>query len=368
MEYNPMEELGFFEDKVLVSNCHGFITRNDNARDLCGRFIRNGERLFDVLSRYDDLQINALSREEGAAGSALKMAVPFLKTGGVTDQGALTFSRGDLELVPGADRAMRYLSGLLPTFVTTGSYEHHMMCACDAVGYPMSNVVCTQVSFDSVELGRQEARELRAIANRISSMKVPRELYTVTEAKSLVDGDAEIITELDAVFQDRIPEMDVAESLKGVGSVGSNEKAYALLEIRRKTGIGFESTAYVGGDASDYQAMDLVRDSSGLSLSFNGGEYAVRGCNVAVMSPDATPAAVLAAEFYSEGIEAVYEMVDNWDRERLESRPCSDRHLMDAMLRTFPKKLPAVARVGRGNVDEIVEKSEAYRRHALRRR
>ncbi|MFA5452041.1 MAG: hypothetical protein WC248_00495 [Candidatus Methanomethylophilaceae archaeon] len=366
MEYNPMEELGLVEDKQFVCNCYGFLSKRDNARRLCSKYIRNGERFFDVVSRYDDLVAYALNRENSRVGSTLKMIIPFLKANGLTDNMIYEFCKEDLQLVPGADKALRYTFNLLPTFVTSSSYEHHMMAVCDAIGFPMSNVSCTQVAFDEIPLSRQEAKAIREMSTKISNLQIPKTLYTLTNAKSLDDEDANIVTALDEIFVDSLPKMEIDKMTKPITAIGANEKAYALLEIRRKTEIEFNSTVYVGGDITDFQAMDLVRDSSGLSISYNGSEYAVRGANVAIMSNNAIVVAVLTSEFYNEGIEAVYELIDNWDRDKLKKTPCADRNLMDAMLKTFPKKLPVVKKVDWRNANDIVKESENFRKKIVK--
>jgi energy-converting hydrogenase A subunit R len=117
----------------------------------------------------------------------------------------------------------------------------------------------------------------------------------------------------------------------------------------------------------DYQAMDLVCDSGGLAMSFNGSEFAVHGCNIAVLSRDCTVAAVLVQEFYNEGIEAVFDLVGNWNRETLKKADCPDRCLMDAMIAANPKKLPEVYIINNSNVKDIAEKSNAYRKKLLMR-
>ena len=139
-----------------------------------------------------------------------------------------------------------------------------------------------------------------------------------------------------------------------------------MLEVRRKTEIEFNSTAFVGSNIDDFQALDLIRDSEGLAISYNGSEYAVRGCNIAVMSSNTIVLDVLIGEFYNEGIQAVYDMVDNWNRDYLKGCKCSDRNLMNRMLQTFPRKLPVVKRVGRRNVKAVIEESDAYRRKVRR--
>ena len=366
MEYNPMEELGLTEEKQLIMSCDGIISSNDYARDLCARSIRNGARFFDVISRYEDLTTYALEREEGKSRQTMKMIVPFLKAFGMTDHFAYEFAKETFNPMPGAGNTLAYLRRLLPTFIATGSFEHHVMAMCDALDFPIENVTCTRAEFDSVENDRMEDRKLREIANRISSLRLPKTMYTVTESDFLDEDDAKMVTELDDIFDNEVPKMEAWKAYKDLLAIGSNEKAYALLEIRRKTEIEFNSTAYIGSGINDFQALDLIRDSEGLAISYNGSEYAVRGCNIAVMSNDTIVLDVLIGEFYNEGIQAVYDMVDNWNIDYLQDCKCSDRNLMNRMLDMFPRKLPVVKKVGRRNVKSVIEESDAYRRKLKR--
>ena len=366
MEYNPMEELGLTEDKQLIMSCDGILSSNDYARDLCARSIRNGARFFDIISRYEDLSTYAVERDESKMHQTMKMIVPFLKAFGMTDHFAYEFAKEDLKVMPGAASTANYLRNLLPTFVATSSLEHHMMALCDSIDFPIENTTCTKAEFDETENDKMEDRRLREIANTISSLRLPKTLYTVTEAEFLDDDDAKILSELDDIFNEQLPKMEAWKACKDLLAIGANEKAYALLEIRRKTEIEFNSTAFIGSGINDFQALDLIRDSEGLAIAFNGSEYAVRGCNIAVMSSDTIVLDVLIGEFYNEGIQAVYDMADNWNYDYLRTCKCSDRNLMDRMLDTFPRKLPVVKRVGRRNVKAVIEESDAYRRKLKR--
>ena len=137
MEYNPTEELGLVEENQLVMSCDGILSKNDFGRDLCARCIRNGARFFDAVSRYEDLNTYALERDESKSHQTMKMIIPFLKAFGVTDHFAYQFAKDNLNIMPGADGTATYLRNLLPTFITTGSYEHHMMAICDALALLM---------------------------------------------------------------------------------------------------------------------------------------------------------------------------------------------------------------------------------------
>ena len=366
MEYNPMEELGLIEEKQLVMSCDGILSGNDYARDLCAKTIRDGARFFDVISRYEYLTTYALAYNEDKLRQTMKIIIPFLKAYGMTDHFAYEFAKSDLRLIDGSAETCSYLQRLLPTFVVTGSLEHHVMALCDRLDFPLENVTCTKADFDSHENDRLEDKKLRELVNKISSYRFDKTLYTLDHPQYLDDDDGTLMVEVEDIADNVLQRMDAYKAYKDVLAIGSNEKAYAMLEIRRKTNIEFNSTAYIGSGLSDYQALDLVRDSDGLAISFNGSEYAVRGCNIAVMSNSTTVLDVLVGEFYNEGIQAVYDMVDNWNRDYLKDCKCSDRNLLDRMLAAHPRKLPVVKRVGRRNLNDVIEESDAYRRKVRR--
>ncbi len=361
MGYSPAEDLGLREETQLIMSCNGILSSNDFLGDLCGHAVRNGRRFYDVVTRYSNITANALGRTDNKYGSVAKMIIPFLKAFGVTDYSAYQDAKKDLVLMPGADDFVRYVSGLMPAFINTSAFEHHVMALCDAVDIPNSNIGCTRVDFDTDEADKQECRTLREYANKISSLRVPKTIYTFCRGEVLSDEDTEIVNVLDGIFQDEMPKMEIYKTYKDVAAMSTESKSYAALEIRRSTSIELDSTAYIGSSATDRMIMELTKNNGGLSISFNGCEYAVRSCNVAIMCNDNIVNSVLAAEFYDKGIESVSEMIDNWDRKYLKKCSCADRNLMDEMLRRFPKKLPIVKKVDRHNADEVVAESNEYR-------
>lgn len=363
-EYNPMEEVGLSEDRQFITSCQGIISSNNNTRELCARYIRNGGRVFDVLSKYEEMNIFPMKAgKEGASRELMRTLIPILKANGVTDHAAYSFSKDNLKLVPGAERTMKYLNELEPCFINTGALDHHMMTVTEAIGFPMTNVNCSQASFDAMDIPRQEAKELREMAGKIADMDpslLPEDLSEL-ETRGNERG-WKIIESLDAMFLNRLPDMEFFPELAAVVSVGANEKSYALLEIRRQSSIDFDSTFYAGSGPTDHQVMDIVKDAGGLALSFNGCTDTVRNCDIAVISSDMITMAVLAAEFYNEGIEAVHTLAKNWERQFLKDKEGPDRYLLDTLLATYPKKLPEVFIVNNDNVDDVAKKSETYRK------
>jgi predicted HAD superfamily phosphohydrolase len=362
-EFDPTAELGLTHDKQLICSCKGFLQYNDSSRDLCGRFVDHGEKLYDLISRYDDLVAYALNRSDGRSGSTARFAVPFLKAYGVTDFTAMECCRDSMKLMTESKRVMKHLTETLPTFITTSSYEHNVINLCDAIGFPRVMVDCGDVGFDEQMMNRQEARAIREMASKITSLRMPSQEHTLGVPYKFKQEEVDLVTTLDGIFNDKLKDTPGARVMRQYRTVGANEKAYFLIDLRKRTGIDFDGTAYVGGDITDIHALDTVRDRGGLALSFNGCDLSVRRSNIAVMSRDCTVAAVLVQEFYNEGIEAVFDLVENWNRESLEKKDFPDPYLMSAMLNANKKKLPEVHIVDRDNMDEIAKKSDKYRRN-----
>ena len=360
-EFNPMDELGLTHDKQLICSCEGFLQANNSTRDLCDRFISNGGKFYDIVSRYDDMVANVLNRSEGRFGNTTRFVAPFLKAFGVTDYSMHEHAGKIFREMPGAKKVIGHLMNMLPTFVSTSSYEHNMMNICDSLDIPRGVVDCSEINMDSFDFGRQEAKRIRELVGEITTLRIPTKKYDPNAVNRLEYEDAVMIRTLDKVLKEDMKELSAADLMKNVKSVGANEKAYFFLDIRKRTMIDFDGTAFVGGDTTDMQVMNLIKEGSGLAMSFNGTESAVKGCNIAVMSQDCTVAAVLVQEFYNEGIEAVFSLVENWNRESLMKGDYSDPYLMKAMLDANPKKLPEVHIVKRQNMKEIARKSDMYR-------
>jgi energy-converting hydrogenase A subunit R len=65
--------------KAFVSDCEGPISKNDNAFELTAHYVPNGDNLFTVISRYDDVLADVLKRPGYKAGDTLSLYCPFLR-------------------------------------------------------------------------------------------------------------------------------------------------------------------------------------------------------------------------------------------------------------------------------------------------
>lgn len=365
-EINPMRDMGFIHDKQTIVEPEGFLTDCRSTRMLCERYIPDGGKFYDLLDRYDNVTSYVLNRDDtGHSGDVARLVCPFLKAFGATDYEVYKFYRENLVPAKGAADVMGYFMDLMPTFIDTSMFEHASDVLCDEIGIPRGIASSTALELDDTEIPKKECRELRALAKTITDLKMPTAKYEMNVPVEMDPVEVKMVETLDDVFTRKLGGTAAADMIMNMASVGANEKAYTLLDIRKSTQVDLDGTVYIGGDVIDYQAMDLVKDGNGLSLAFNGSEFAVHGSNVAVLSRDCTAAAVLVAEFYSTGIEGVFELVDNWSRDYLKTADCPDRSLMDRMLANNPRSLPKVYRVTRDNAGEVAAESDAYRRRLL---
>ncbi|MDR3075030.1 MAG: hypothetical protein LBU30_03190 [Candidatus Methanoplasma sp.] len=365
-EYDPVAELGLVHDKQLVCSLTGFLQTNNSSRDLCRRFIGKGDKFYDMVSRYDDIVAYVLTRSDGRSGNTARFIAPFLKAFGMTDYAAMEQCRQSMRLMPDAKRVIGHLMKTLPTFFTTSSYEHNVMNVCAELDMPGELIDCTSVDFDEYDISRQEAKAIREMASRVTNLSMPRHEYELNVPVRLQRDEDEMIRTFDRILGPEINELAISDIMRQMKSVGADEKAYFMIDLRRRTQIEFDGTAFIGGDITDIHALDTIRDRGGLAMSFNGCDFAVRKSNIAVMSRDCTAAAVLVQEFYNEGMEAVFDLVENWNRETLRKKDFPDPYLMSAMLESNPRKLPEVHIVNRDNADEIAKRSDKYRKALLR--
>ena len=365
MDFEGLDEVVAYEGKQFVSDLEGPVTTNDNALEVCQMVVPQGQKFFSQVKRYDDVLAHNLRRQGCKAGDTLRLILPFLKAYGLNDNGLHEFSRTHIDLVPGADKTLRFVQELMASFVVSTGYEHYVSAVCEQVHFPFENTYCTRVSLDAFRMEEWEAEILRGYAQEITAMpllEVPR------GAKSVRDfhlRDQKTIMRLDEIFWQEIPGLTVYRMLMDVNPVGGDEKASSIVDICKKTGVGTEETVYVGDGITDIQALQLVRRGGGLPISFNGTEFAVREAEIAVVSCNTVVTSVLVEAFNRSGKEGVIHLVDNWSLDGIRSSGLVHDYLIRELVRVFPEGLPTVARVRPDNLDKLVEESVRCRK-ALR--
>jgi energy-converting hydrogenase A subunit R len=347
--------------KLFISDCEGPISKNDNAFELTAHFVPDGDKLFTVISKYDDVLADVLKRPHYKAGDTLKLILPFLKAYGVTNEKMKEFSTRNLILIANTQETLGYLQSIAETFIVSTSYEHYVKALCQTIDFPYGNTYCTKVDIDKYVLPKGEEKRLKEIAKEIAKMpviKIPK------GAKSLEDfsrEDRETIQRLDEIFWKEIVNMVSGKFLEEVNPIGGAEKAEAIKDAVWRSNASLPNVVYVGDSITDVEAFKLVKGEGGLTISFNGNKYAVKNADIAVLSENSLVTAAITDVFCRFGKKQVFELVKNWSRKKLVKSPIN-QSLRDKLLQLYPKTLPKVKIVTNENMDVLAEESTEFRK------
>jgi energy-converting hydrogenase A subunit R len=347
--------------RVFISDCEGPISKNDNAFEVTSHFIPNGDKLFTVISKYDDVLADVLKRPNHKPGCTLKLILPFLKAYDVTDNKMKEFSAQSLILIPKIKDTLRHIRTVAYAFIVSTSYEHYIRALCQALGFPYENAYYTRVNIDKYHMTGEEKTKLKKIAEEISQMPM---LEIPSNAKSIKDfseKDQKTIQRLDEIFWKEVACTDCGRIFSEVNPVGGSEKAESIRDAVQKAGAALADVMYVGDSITDVEAFRFVGENGGLTVSFNGNHYAIRNAEIAILSENSTVTAVIADVFSRFGKKQALSLVENWNRETLKKSPI-DQTLLNSFFKLYPRELPKVKIITSENMEALEKESSEFRK------
>jgi energy-converting hydrogenase A subunit R len=348
--------------RVFISDCEGPISKNDNAFEVTARFVPDGDKLFTLISKYDDVLADVLKRPDYSAGSTLKLILPFLKAYSVTDKQMEEFSAQNLILIANSEDTLRHVQSVASAFIVSTSYEHYIKALCKGIDFPYANTYCTKFNLDKYAINEQEEMRLKELAKEIVQMPMIAMPPKATKMEDFSVADRETIGRLDTIFWREIAGMRVGELFSEVTTVGGSQKAAAIEDAVAKLGVLLEDVMYVGDSITDVEALQLVRQNGGLTVSFNGNSYAVRNAEIAVLSANSIVTAVIADVFCRLGKQAALKLVEKWNLQALELSGVVRLALLDHLFTFYPEALPEVQIVTAENMESIVAESSEFRK------
>ncbi len=350
----------------LNIDCEGPITQNDNAYELCKAMIPRGGDFFARVSRYDDFLADVEKREGYKAGDTLKLILPFLKAFGASNKKIKEFSERNLLLLPGAGPMLHRVVDLMPTFVISTSYSLYLSALCKATGFPEDQVYSTVLDIDRYELTEREEKRLQDLASEIVRQPIISWPEEVRDIGGLSNRDQALIRRLDEIFWEEIPEMGIGVLLSDVNPVGGPEKARALEDSLKKTGLSMSDVLYVGDSITDVQALEAVASAGGIAVSFNGNRYSIRAAEWACMSGNAAIIGAIAQLLCLCGMDVLDEVVTDMANgigllDALASRDVGPEFL-DPLRPLSYEAAPRLVRINASNISAIIIESEHIRR------
>jgi len=347
--------------RIFVTDCEGPISKNDNAFELTSHFVPNGDKFFALISKYDDVLADVVKKPGYKAGDTLRLILPFLKAYGATNEKIREYSSKNILLVPGARDTLQFVMDLMPSFIVSTSYGHYIFSLCRATSFPYDNVYCTKLNIDKYEMSGEEAKRLKEIRKEISAMPMVEIPENAKSVHDFSQRDQETIQRLDGIFWEEISRMESGKMLKEVNPVGGYEKAKAVQDIVEKLDSRLDSVMYVGDSITDVPPLQLVRENGGLTVSFNGNEYAIREAEIAVLSGNTIVTSVLVEVFSRLGKEHVIRLVEEWVPSGLK-KYCAAPMLRERVLKLYPDVFPQVETITVDNRERLKKESSAFRK------
>lgn len=347
--------------RVFISDCEGPISRNDNAFELTAHFVPNGDRLFTVISRYDDILADILKRPNYKAGDTLKLILPFLKACDVTDDKMRRFSAENLVLIAGIKNTLEHVRKVAYAYVVSTSYEHYIRALCQALDFPYEDTYSTRLSLDSYQMASKEKEQLQETAKEISQMPIIEIPFKAKTLNDFPEKDQKIIRRLDEIFWKEIACTDCGRIFSEVNPVGGVEKANVVKDITGKTGITLADSMFVGDSITDVEAFQVVKENGGLSMSFNGNQYAIKNAEIAILSENSIVTSVIADVFGRFGKQQALSLAENWNRNVL-VKSSVNHSLIANLFRLYPDELPKVKIITSQNMENLAKESTEFRK------
>jgi energy-converting hydrogenase A subunit R len=329
------------DKRVFITDCEGPISVNDNAFELAGKFIEDGEKFFSIISRYDDILADEIKKPGYNAGDTLKLIVPFLKAYGLSNKKIIEFSKNNVLLIPHAKQTLKFVSKIMPSFIVSTSYKQYIEALCDLTEFPFENTYSTHLDLDSFPLNSEEEKALKNFRQRI--MNNPG-----TE-------------NLDEIFWRKIPKMEIGEIIPSVKTVGGEGKKKAVEDILLKNQLNPSQVMYVGDSITDVQPLQFARENHGIAVSFNGNEFALREAEIAVISNNTVITSVMADIFNRFGRNYLIEFIKAYSENP--ERALENFRLNLELLEKMEKvDKPLTSIITDENRDELTKKSIKFRK------
>jgi predicted HAD superfamily phosphohydrolase len=285
----------------LNTDCEGPITLDDNAFDLAAHFIPHGEIFFARVSAYDDYLTEVEKRPGYKAGDTLKLIIPFLLAFGASKERVIEFSSKHLTILPEAQTGLAWLSQSGQVFMVSTSYSQYAQLVAERVRIKKENVYATVVDWDNFTLSTEEATALKKWATEIVNLS-PIEISLGTSEFSQLSKDSQkTVKRLERIFWQQLKGFQCFEIFEKVNPIGGKEKAQAVLDSLKRTGLELEQVAYVGDSITDAEALALVKKNGGLAVAFNPNRYALAQADLAILSLSAAAWLSLVYLFFQRG-------------------------------------------------------------------
>jgi energy-converting hydrogenase A subunit R len=355
---------------MINSDWEGPWVTADHAFDIMRRGIDGGACLFETISAYDDYLAFIVKKKGYEPGNTLSLIAPFLIAFDLDDQFLVTVAKDNANFINGSIEAITLLRRYYTVNIISTSYDQYVHYSASLAGIPIKNMYATEFPIDKYahEISHDDKKLVREMAGVIMAMP-QLDIDMDTRSDELSKEAIGSIYKIDHFFWEILPDTGFAKVLNEVKPIGGARKYEAVIQALKKEGIGQKRSATIGDSITDWKMLKGTKDAGGLALSFNGNEYAVSNCNVAVMSDNCLITALLVDLFEKCGLGALKELTLDWNWSSIEK--LHEKGLIRSPIYTEFKHayagadgidIPLVVWVVPENLKKTIELSKQYRK------
>jgi len=282
---------------IFITNCEGPVSNNDSAREIAEAFLPEGGKLFTLLKQFDVYLGNIEKIKSHVHGNSLKYILPFLKAANVTDKDVRKFSNQHVSVMNGTKEIFTSIQEKMETYIVSASYVHCVEEIANYLGVESANTYSTRFSFDDYTMGEREQKMFTGLMGAF--LQLPS--ISWNEAGVVPPDGQFAIDSLKAFLFERLSTFSVNQWLKGIQLMSGAAKAEAVLDIAKRGNVSPEDIIYVGEGIADVNALSLVKEQGGLSVSYNGSKEAVLNAEYIVVSRDVAILKEMALTFCQSG-------------------------------------------------------------------
>ncbi len=282
--------------KSFITDCEGPLTLNDNAFEVCEKFIPKGDLFFKILSKYDDCLVEA-NHPNYNAGNTLKLISPFFKAFDISNFDLINYSKKNIDLVFGADETLNYVKDKINSYIVSTSYGQYIEALCETVRFPYENTVHTHLDLDSYTILDSEKEKLKEFHKTIINLN---------------PNDISQFGKLDEIFFDELPSLEIYDLMRTVDTVGGVGKRKAVKRILKSENLPKNSLMYMGDSITDVEPLEFAKKHNGLSIAFNGNNYAMDAAEIAIISDNTVITSILVDLLARFDVEHVKEFIQRY--------------------------------------------------------
>ena len=238
-------------------------------------------------------------------------------------------------------------------------------------GFSEDQVYCTSVDLDQYELTGQEQNRLGELASEIVGQPLLSWPEEAENIRNLSNENQTLVSRLDSIFWEEIPKMGIGKILSDVNPVGGFEKARAIKDSLKRTGLTLSEVLYVGDSITDVQALELVKNAEGVAISFNGNRYSIKAAKWACMCGNTAIIGAIARLLTLNGMETMDELMADLDSDQVEGTGFLDAlasmgvgpAFLEPLRLLRDKDVPRLFLVNSSNISDVIKDSEYMRKN-----